>query len=555
MELNLSMLRNLLFIISIFIFSLESEAAERPRLVLQLTVDQLRGDMLFRHRDRFGPGGFRYLLDTGTVYADARFSHANTTTAPGHATLATGGNVPQHGIAANDWYDRELGRRVNAVEDSRSPFIGGKAGDRSGRSPRHVTASTFSDELVLASGGKSRSFGVSTKDRGAIILAGKKGQAYWYSSYTGQYVTSTWYRDEYPAWVSEWNARQPAAAYAGATWDLIAERDSYVFAEHDDRPFELPRGELGNTFPHTMASAVRGSFYDDLKYSPWADELTLSFAKALIMAEEPGQRGHTDYLSVSFSATDYVGHSFGPNSLEAEDNLLRLDRVLAELLAVVDDTVGLDNTLIVLAADHGAQAAPEALEAHGFEAGRLGTDEHLVPLNEAMGDYFQTDLDLVRAFQKPLLYLDLEAVEQAGVGLAHAEAKLARAVVEIPGFSHAFTRSDLLSGNLPDTPLSRAVLNAFHPQRSGNVYVVSEPFWFFGHSPDGDAATHGTWYTPDSHVPVIFAGQGIRQQTVYRRVAPRDVAPTLSAYLGIQPPSSSVGSILPEIVGDEIESR
>ena len=167
-----------------------------------------------------------------------------------------------------------------------------------------------------------------------------------------------------------------------------------------------------------------------------------------------------------------------------------------------------------------------------------------------MGDYFQTDLELVRAFQKPMLYLDLEAVERAGVGLAHAEAKLARAVV-----GQAFTRSDLLSGNVPDTPLSRAVLNAFHPQRSGNVYVVSEPFWFFGHSPDGDAATHGTWYTPDSHVPIIFTGQGIRQQTVYRRVAPRDVAPTLSAYLGIQPPSSSVGRILPEIVGHEIESR
>jgi arylsulfatase A-like enzyme len=298
-----------------------------------------------------------------------------------------------------------------------------------------------------------------------------------------------------------------------------------------------------------MDDSTGGSFYSDLKYTPWADELTLDFTRALIAAEQVGQRGQVDYLSVSLSATDYVGHSFGPNSLEAEDNLLRLDRIVAGLLAAVDQAVGLENTLVVLSADHGVQAAPEHMEQHGFEAGRLGTEQHLEGLNKAMGDYFHTDENLVEAFQKPNLYLDLDAVERAGVILAHAEEKLAREVVKIPGFGHAFTRSDLLSGNIPPGPLASAVLNAFHPTRSGNVYAVPEPFWYFGHSPDGDAATHGTLYASDVYVPLIFAGPGISPKTVYRRVAPRDVAPTLSAIIGVLPPSGSVGEVLPEVLG------
>lgn len=533
--------------LAVLLFS-ASVHAQPPKLVLQITVDQLRGDMLTRFGDRFSEGGFRYLLENGTVYQDAWFSHANTMTAVGHATLATGGNTPEHGMAANDWYERSLGRRVNAVEDMQSPFIGGKKGDRSGRSPRNLVSSTFSDELVLASGGRSRSFGVSTKDRGAIILAGRQGQAYWYSTKTGQYVTSTWYRDEYPAWVDAWNQQKLPDRYAGATWELLGEPDQYVFSAQDERGFERSRGELGLAFPHRMAESTGAAYYNHLRYTPWADEILLSFAEVLIEAEQVGQRGHTDYLSVSFSSTDHVGHAFGPNSLEAEDNLLRLDRVIARLLAAVDQRVGLESTLVVLSSDHGVQAAPEHLDRHGFEAGRLGTDQFVEPMNEVLSDYFMTDEDLVAAFQKPSFYLDYEALERAGVTRAHAEAKLAREVVKIDGFGHAFTRSDILSGDLPDSPLVRTVRAGFHPERSGDVYVVPDANWYFGHSPDGDTATHGTPWAADRFVPLIFAGPGIPARQVHRRVAPRDVAPTLSAIMGVLPPSRSVGQVLHEVL-------
>ena len=458
--------------------------AESPRLILQITVDQLRGDMLPRFGDRLGEGGFRYLLENGTVYQDAWFSHANTMTAVGHATLATGGNTPEHGMAANDWFERALGRRVNAVEDTQSPFIGGAVGDPSGRSPRHLTSSTFSDELVLASGGRSRAFGVSTKDRGAIITAGLQGKAYWYSTTTGRYQTTTWYHDEYPAWMKAWNQKKMSDGFAGATWDLLGDRDEYIFAGQDDRPFELPRGELGNTFPHRMASSTGGTFYSDLRYTPWADEMILSFTEALIEAEQVGQRGHTDYLAVSFSGTDHIGHAYGPNSLEAEDNLLRLDRILARLFAAVDQRVGLDGTLIVLSADHGVQAAPEHLEQHGFEAGRLGTDQFVDPMNEVLGKYFMTDERLVAAFQKPSFYLDYEALDRAGLMLTKADEKLAREIVNIEGFGHDFSRYDLLSGIVPDCQLVRTVRSGVNPERRGDVYVVPVSNWYFGNSPN-----------------------------------------------------------------------
>lgn len=540
------MLFKLLKILSIYLLLTSPSWANKPDLVLQITVDQLRGDVIQQNLERFGPGGFRLLVENGAVYANARYQHANTMTAAGHATLATGGNAAQHGMISNSWWDRELGEHVNCAQDEQSPYVDDST--RTGRSPKRLASSTFSDELLLATGGASRSFGVSTKDRGAIMMAGRGGKAYWYSTQTGRYTTTTWYHRDLPGWVKAWNDRGLAAGYAGQTWDLVADRNRYAAADRDDRAFEVPRGELGNTFPHVMAGDTSGRYFADLRYSPWVDELTLSFTEALIDAEQVGQRGETDFLAVSFSATDYIGHAYGPFSLEAEDNLLRLDRVIAGLLSAVDRAVGLDRTLVVLSSDHGVQATPEYAREQGFTGARLGTSEMLGPINERLSEYFETDERLIAAFSRPSLFLDLDALRKAGVTRSHAEAALAREVVKLDGIRAAFTRTDLLEGNLPDTALARTVANAFHPQRSGDVYVVAEPFWFFGWSTDGDAAVHGSHYPADAHVPLIFAGPGVPAITVHRPVAPRDVAPTLSAYMGVLAPSGAVGEVLAEIV-------
>jgi predicted AlkP superfamily pyrophosphatase or phosphodiesterase len=528
-------------------------AAPRPELVLQITVDQLRGDMPWRWRERFGPTGFRYLMDNGSSYTAAHFSHAVTMTAAGHATLATGGNVPEHGIAGNHWYDSRSRRAVYAVEDARYPLLGPAEGAAYGRSPAHLTASTFGDELILASGGKSRVFSVSIKDRAAILMGGRLGKAWWYSIMTGQFVSSRYYHDAYPDWARKWNAARPADRYAGQRWELSYPAESYQFGAHDDRAFEKGKGLFSATFPHALDFEQAATLYSALRVTPMGDELTLDFVKALMQAERIGQRGATDLLSISFSVTDYVGHAYGPFSLEAEDNLLRLDRTLAALLEFVDQQVGLEKTLVVLSADHGVSPSPEYMAEQAIDSGRLRPVEFVAALNEALKTRFDTGRDLVLAFQKPAIYLDPVAVDAIGADTAAVERAVAEELLQRRGFGLALTRSDLLRGTIPDTAAARRVQAAFHPQRSGNVIAMPAAFWHMSDDPDADTATHGSLHAYDTHVPLMIAGPGIPHQVVHRPVAPHDVAATLSAYFGITPPSGSVGEPLSEVLPGQLD--
>ncbi len=517
----------------------------RPDLVLMVVVDQLRGDMPSRYRDRLGPGGFRYFMENGTVFSNAEYCHVTTTTAPGHATLATGANPPQHGIAANDWIDSASRQPVNNTEDSRYPVIGEAPASKEGRSPKNLESSTFGDELVLASAGNSRVFSVSIKDRAAILLAGHLGKAWWYSKTHGQFVTSTYYHEAYPAWVQSWNSKGYADQFRTQTWDLLLDPGSYVFKNQDDRWFEIDYNKLGRTFPHRLRDTDQAKFYSTLRYTPMGDQLTLNFTRALVTAENIGQTGHTDVLAVSFSATDYIGHAFGPNSLEAEDNLLRVDRTLQELMEFIDQKIGLDKTLALLVSDHGVSPAPEHMAALGFEAKRLEPAKFMEQANRALGKTFNTDRDLVQDFWTPGIYLDLEAIASLGLDVTRVERELAAVIMAMPGFSLALAKTDILSGQIPDTLQARRIACGFHPKRSGDVMVVQDPFWFLSREPHGDATTHGSPWNYDSHVPIMIAGPGIGRGRVDTPVSPHDVAPTISNYLGISAPSGSTGTPLP----------
>lgn len=522
-------------------------SASQPDLVLLVTIDQLRGDMPWRMQDRLGPAGFRYLVDQGTAYTNAHFEHVVTTTAAGHATLSTGGNAPQHGIAANEWFDSETRQAVYNTGDDRYPLIGETLETSKGRSPRNLTSSTFGDELVTASAGKSRVFTVSIKDRAAILLGGHLGKAYWYSKYTGKFVSSTYYHEAYPEWVQHWNAENHADQYLDTSWNLLLKKESYTFIDQDDRWYEKSYENLGRIFPHSLKNEDRKAFYSTLRHTPMGDQLTLTFAKELVKMERVGKSGYTDVLAVSFSVTDYIGHAFGPNSLEAEDNLLRLDRTLQDLFRFIDQQVGLENTLIVLTSDHGVCPAPEHMAELGIVAERLDAPKIMNRVNAAMQVQFNTDANLALAFKKPGIYLDLDAIDTQGLDVAEVERAVAAEIVQIPGFSLALTKTDILTGSVPDTLAASRVVTGFHPQRSGNVIVVQNPFWYLSSTPDGDTAMHGSPYTYDSHVPIMLAGPGIGHGKIDRRVAPRDVAPTISAYLGISPPSGAVGNPLPAI--------
>lgn len=535
-----------------------------PRLILQITVDQLRGDLPMRYQERFGKGGFRYLLDRGTVYTNAHHAHANTETVVGHTTLATGADPSRHGMVGNVWLDRSTGELTYNVEDARYPILSEGAGvDKSseidptqrvarsdGRSPSAILVSTFSDELTINRGAKSKVFGVSVKDRGAISMAGHTGKAFWFSKQRGEFITSKFYYDAYPQWVVDWNAKKLPQKYGDTSWELLHDQSTYLFGDADDRIYETNFPGYGRVFPHPFGPADGKYFTTLLTLSPAGDELTLDFAKALIENEQIGKDEITDYLSVSFSSTDYVGHVFGPSSLESEDNILRLDRTLADLFKFVDEKVGLANTVIVLSADHGGPETPGYMKELGFES------DYVVPKRfdkagaiEALKQRFGIGEKLITTYYHPYLYLNRELIRQKGLDQEEVERAVAQEVSRFDGVALALSSAALRNGALPDTPMIRSVLRNYNPTRSGDIYVVFEPNRFIA---DFDgltvASTHGSPWAYDTFVPVVFAGKNIAAKRISRKVHTTAIAPTLSILLGAKPPSGSTGNVLTEIV-------
>ena len=538
----------------------------KPRLILQITVDALRSDLPKRYAHMLGDGGFRYFMEQGVDYTNAHYQHANTETIVGHVSLATGSVPAAHGMVGNVWFDREKGRLTYNIEDARYRLLTAgadvdkkteidptqKAAKVDGRSPAAILSSTFSDELSVHFNGKSKIFAVSVKDRGAVSLAGHAGKAFWFSKSSGEFVTSTYYYEKYPEWVTEWNARKPAAAYAGKAWELMYPVEKYLFGKADDREYETDFPGFGRTFPHAYGEVGDKYLTTRLTLSPAGDELTLDFAKTLLDNEQLGQDDVTDYLSVSFSSTDYVGHIFGASSLESEDNIGRLDRTLADLLAHVDKKVGLKNTLVVLSADHGQPEIPGHLHELGIENAHYFDTKALdkTPAIAALKKKFSIGEELIEAYFQPYIYLNQKLIRQKGLDQAEVEKVVAEELMKFDGVAAAVSSTALRTASLPDTLLNRTILRNFHSKRSGDIYLVFEPNVFIN---DFDgltvASTHGSPWRYDTYVPVMFAGAGLQSQSVSRLITPYDVAPTLSAFLGVKPPSAAIGNPLPEVLG------
>ena len=552
--------------IAVFPVAMAQDGAP-PRLIVQITVDALRSDLPKRYAHVLGEGGFGYLMNKGVVYTNAHYQHANTETIVGHVSLATGSVPAAHGMVGNVWFDRELGRLTYNIEDPEHHLLtaGGdvdkkteidptqKAAKVDGRSPAAILSSTFSDELAVHYGGQSKIFAVSVKDRGAVSLAGHAGKAFWFSKSTGEFVTSTYYYEQYPDWVNAWNARKPALAYAGKSWELLHPASKYLFGDADDRGYETDFPGFGRTFPHPWGEAGDKYLTTRLTLSPAGDALTLDFARTLLDQEQLGKDELPDYLAISFSSTDYVGHLFGASSLEAEDNIAHLDRTLADLFAHIDKKVGLKNTLIVLSADHGQPEVPGHLHELGIEEAHYFDTEALdrAPAIAALKKKFGMGEELIEAFFQPYVYLNQELIRARGLDQAEVEKAVAEELMKFDGVAAAVSSSALRTDSLPDTLLNRSILRNFHSKRSGDIYLVFEPNVFIN---DFDgltvASTHGSPWRYDTYVPVIFAGAGLRGKTVSRPVTPYDIAPTLAAWLGIKPPSAAIGNPLSEVLRD-----
>ena len=413
-----------------------------------------------------------------------------------------------------------------------------------GRSPAAMLVPTLSDTLAASIGERAKVFGISGKDRSAVAMAGHVGKAFWYSTNTGDFQTSRYYYHEYPKWVQDWNAKRLAESYADTSWELLLEPQKYMWIEQDDRPYEVDLRGYGRTFPHAFGSVDDPLFPTRLLVSPQGDRILLDFAKALMKAEDIGQDDVTDYLSVSFSGVDAVNHFFGVASLENEDVVVQLDRTLAELFRYVDKHVGLEHTIIVLSADHGMAEMPEYMAEQGFPASRAYNEEVLELVNRLGRGRYAIE-GIAKDFFRPSLYLDHERLKANKLDPDQVAVEIAADLTAAPSIGEARATSELLSRE--HSGLARQMQLNSHPQRSGDIYIAQAPYWFMFEK-GAVAAMHGSPWRYDTHVPIIFSGPGIRPQRVSRRVHPVDVAPTLSALLGLSAPAGSEGVVLKEVL-------
>ena len=541
--------------------------AKRPRLVLLIVVDQFRYDYLERFGDLFGANGFKRLQRDGASWTQSNYDHMPTYTAPGHATMMTGAYPAETGIIANEWLDRSSGKRITSVFDDSVKILGGDPNEP-GASPKRLLSSTVGDELRLFTNDRSKVIGISVKDRSAILPAGRHANAaYWFNWLSGNMVSSTYYFSQLPAWVATFNATRPADKYFGAKWDRLLPEGEYVKrAGPDSTPWERVDASSGdtNTFPHTImggAKAPSRAFYAALDYSPFANDLLVSFAQQAIVNEQLGQDDDPDLLSVSFSANDYVGHRYGPYSQEAMDMTLRVDQQIATLLDFVAARVGLANTLIAFTADHGVAPIPEHAAALGLGGARINANDVLAAIHAAIGarynpqhktpdptaDYLLKDSGTTRDFfLNGNIYFNYDALKRDGVSLDEISQVVAAAALTVPGVARSFTRGQLLRGATSITdPIERRILHGFHPARSGDVVIVAEPYKYLG---DTITATHGSPYSYDTHVPTMIMGAGIIPGRYLEPASPADIAPTLSALLRITAPSSATGRVLLEAI-------
>lgn len=511
----------------------QAEYPRRPKLVLVVIIDQFRFDYLMRFRPQFAERGFNLLLNGGASFVDCRYDYASTVTGSGHASLLTGAYANIHGIIGNDWYDRSLHRQVNCVGDPDAKVVGaGNTEERgAGASPRNLIGSTLGDELRAADNFQSKVISISLKDRGAILPGGHTANAaYWYDGRTGHFVTSTYYMPSLPSWAAQFNDQVPAKAYCGKSWQALPGTP----------------GAAGLTLKEALPAnepCPGPKFLSWVQRTPFMNEIELNFAREAIKDEHLGQGSATDLLAVSLSINDYIGHEFGPYSPQVSDTTLRTDRYLADFFADLDRVVGLDNIWIALSADHGVAPNPRFIREHNLGMGSRSDAAILPAVEHALSKAFGEDhwTESAHGFY---IYLNLATLEKHHVDRSKAEAAAAEAALTVPGIEAAFTRTQFLTGSLPDSPLARKAAHSFNPQRSGDVFLVVDPYAVRS---DSDISTsHGSPWSYDAQVPLILWGSAFKPGRYTTPCQPIDFAATLAVALGLTQPSGSQGRPLTE---------
>ncbi len=541
------MIKNIFSLLLIFILSLSSKAQDKtemnsnPRLVVGIVIDQMRYDYLTRFYSKYGEGGFKRMMNEGFNCKNNHFNYIPTYTGPGHASIYSGTTPKYHGIIANNWYDKEIKDMVYCAGDETYQSVGTKSG--AGKmSPRRMKTTTFSDENRLFTQMRGKTIGISIKDRGAILPAGHTANgAYWFHGKSeGRWISSTFYMNDLPKWVKDFNGSKVAKSYLKA-WNTLYDISTYTESGSDLNTFEGGfKGKKTATFPYNLkALQKKNGGFDIIKSTAYGNSLTTDFVIAAIDGEALGTDDVTDVLAVSYSSTDYIGHNFGVNSKEIEDTYLRLDKDLERLFKVLDSKIGKGEYTVFLTADHGAVDVPAYLQSVKIPAGYLKNEERKEKFRKFLVETYGTT-DILEKVNSNQIFLNREKIKALGLELRTVQEAIVNEQITYNNVSKAYTATTMSSTNFI-TGIEVLLQNGFNQKRSGDILVVNDPA-YISYSKTG--STHGSGLNYDTHVPLLFFGKGIKKGETLKKTVIPDIAPTMSALLGISFPNGATGQPL-----------
>jgi predicted AlkP superfamily pyrophosphatase or phosphodiesterase len=532
---------SILFITS-GIFSFSQGTIQRPKLVVGIVVDQMRWDYLYRYYDRYdNNGGFKRMMGQGFSCENTMIPYAPTVTACGHSCIYTGTVPAINGITGNAWWDRNLQKSVYCTEDNTVSTVGSNTAAGK-QSPRNMLTTTICDEMRIASNFNSKVIGIAIKDRGGILTAGHSANAaYWYDNANGNWISSSYYMKELPAWVNQFNSQKLPDSYYKNGWSLLYPAATYVQSTVDEKSYEAK--PFGAKFPYDLKSFI-GKDYGKIATTPMGNTLTTEFAKASLINEQLGTDNFTDFLAISYSSPDYIGHSFGPNSVESEDCFLRLDKELGSFLDFLDKKIGKDQYTVFLSADHGVAHIPEFMQENKLPGGRVYMNNVEKLLNKTLNEKYGVSNIIVSDYNYQL-HLNHPAIDSAKIDKENLTNWIVDYLSAEPGIERAFPMKELNEVPLPGT-IRTALNNGYYPPRNGDIQFILKPNYIDAWSTTG--TTHGLWNPYDSHIPLLWYGWGIKKGKSNREVYMTDIAPTLAALLNIQMPNGCVGKVIEEVL-------
>lgn len=534
-----------IFLLILAIFNLpafsQTTKSEKPKLVVGIVVDQMRNDYIERFWNHYSEDGFKRLVNNGYRFKNAHFNYVPTYTGPGHASIYTGTTPATHGIIGNNWYDKTIDASVYCAGDTSVQPIGTM--DKAGMmSPHRMTVTTIADENRLATQMRGKTIGVALKDRGAILPAGHTANAaYWFHGMDeGQWISSSFYMDSLPQWVVEFNSSGKAASYF-KTWNTLYPIETYVESGTDMNKFEGGfKGKETATFPYNLQELrAHNNNFELLKAVAFGNDLTTDFAIAAIEGEKLGQNNDTDFLTLSYSSTDYVGHNFGVNSKEVQDTYLRLDKNIAQLLQYLDKTVGKDQYIVFLTADHAAVDVPAYLESLKIPAGYFDSRSFRNNIDRLVQKEYGNK-NLIKNISNNQLFFNYELLHEMNINIDSFQQKLSNYILMQDNIYRVYTRQQIVNGAYTKG-MDELIKNGFNHKRSGDLIYVLDPS-FISYSRTG--STHGSSFMYDTHVPMLFYGKGVKSGSSSRRSEIVDIAPTIAVMLGISFPSGTTGEPL-----------